>query len=145
MSSASTKYKEQFIDFSAGNTEFNDLSNIQQEGSIALYNILMKDMKSVAYLADEVGMGKTFIALGTVMLMRYLNPSLRVLYISPNRQLKEQWIEEYKRFIKNHVKLSDGHIRSFAGESAVPYADCNSLDDLIHNTTDGYCADYFVK
>lgn len=145
MINASAQYKEEFIDFSAGNTEFNDLASIQQEGSIALYNILKKDMQSMAYLADEVGMGKTFIALGTVMLMRYLNPSLRVLYIAPNRQLKDQWIEEYQRFIKNHVKLSHGHIRSFSGASAVPYADCNSLGDLIKNTTDGYFADYFVQ
>lgn len=145
MSNASTQYNEQFIDFSAGNAEFNDLASIQQEGSIALYNILNQDTDSLAYLADEVGMGKTFIALGTVMLMRYLNPSLRVLYIAPNRQLKDQWIEEYQRFIKNHVKLSHGHIRSFSGSSAVPYADCNSLNDLIQNTTDGYFADYFVQ
>jgi len=145
MINASAKYKEEFIDFSAGNDDFKDLASIQQEGSIALYNILNKDMQSMAYLADEVGMGKTFIALGTVMLMRYLNPSLRVLYISPNRQLKDQWIEEYQRFIKNHVRLSHGHIKSFSGASAVPYADCNSLGDLIKNTTDGYFADYFVQ
>jgi len=145
MINSSAKYREEFIDLSAGNDDFKDLASIQQEGSIALYNILNKDMQSIAYLADEVGMGKTFIALGTVMLMRYLNPSLRVLYIAPNRQLKDQWIEEYQRFIKNHVKLSHGHIRSFSGASAVPYADCNSLGDLIKNTTDGYFADYFVQ
>jgi len=145
MNGASNEYKKQFIDFSAGNPEFDDLASIQQEGSIALYNILNKDADSIAYLADEVGMGKTFIALGTVMLMRYLNPTLRVLYIAPNRQLKDQWIEEYQRFIKNHVKLSHGHIRSFSGDSAVPYADCKSLSDLIKKTTSGYFADYFVQ
>ena len=145
MSDTSNKYKEQFIDFSAGNPDFDDLASIQQEGSIALYNILNKDTESIAYLADEVGMGKTFIALGTVMLMRYLNPTLRVLYIAPNRQLKVQWIEEYKRFIEKHVKLSHGHIKSLSGGSAVKYADCKSLGDLIEYTTSGYFADYFVQ
>ncbi|MBT5934406.1 DEAD/DEAH box helicase family protein [Sulfurimonas sp.] len=145
MNKLSTQYKEEFIDFSAGNAEFNDLASIQQEGSIALYNILKENTESIAYLADEVGMGKTFIALGTVMLMRYLNPSLRVLYIAPNRQLKDQWIDEYRRFIKNHVKLSHGHIRSFSGSSAVPYTDCKSLAELIKNTSEGYFADYFVQ
>lgn len=139
------KYKKYFIDFSAGNPEFKQLADIQQEGSIALYNILNKETESIAYLADEVGMGKTFIALGTVMLMRYLNPSLKVLYIAPNRQLKDQWIDEHERFIKNHAKLSDGNIKTFSGESAVPYANCNSLKEVIELLSSGYYADYFVQ
>jgi len=141
----SNEYKTKFIDFSAGNSEFADLADIQQEGSVALYNILNQETDSIAYLADEVGMGKTFIALGTVMLMRYLNPTLRVLYIAPNKQLKNQWIEEYRQFIKNHINLSHGHVKSLSGESAVEYADCNSLDDLIQKTSSGYFADYFVQ
>ena len=36
----------------------------QLEGAVAIHNILEKH--SVAYLADEVGMGKTYVALGAL-------------------------------------------------------------------------------
>ena len=134
-----------FIDFKGGNDNFEDLARLQKEGAIALFNILKKDKDSIAYLADEVGMGKTFIALGTVMLMRYLNPSLRVLYVAPNKQLKDQWISEYNRFIKNYVKTSHGNIKGFDNASAVPYVNCNSLKEMIEETKKGYSADYFVQ
>ena len=49
----------------------------QLEGSVALYNIL--EQRNVAYLADEVGMGKTYVALGTLALFRHFNPAFRVL------------------------------------------------------------------
>jgi hypothetical protein len=36
----------------------------QLEGSVAIHNLL--DRYGVAYLADEVGMGKTYVALGAL-------------------------------------------------------------------------------
>jgi hypothetical protein len=44
----------------------------QLEGAVAIHNIL--DQHGVAYLADEVGMGKTYVALGALALFRHLNP-----------------------------------------------------------------------
>jgi hypothetical protein len=48
------------------------LGKQQLEGAVALHNMLAR--QGIAYLADEVGMGKTYIALGVVALMRRLNP-----------------------------------------------------------------------
>jgi hypothetical protein len=44
-------------------------ADAQLEGAVAIYNILQK--YKVAYLADEVGMGKTYVALGTFALFRH--------------------------------------------------------------------------
>ena len=65
------------IDFSAGKPELEQLAAQQLEGTVALHNRLADSR--VAYLADEVGMGKTYIALGVAALMRRFNPALRVL------------------------------------------------------------------
>ncbi|PYG97777.1 hypothetical protein CVV67_25110, partial [Arthrobacter stackebrandtii] len=47
------------IDFSGNNPELEGLAEQQMEGAVALYNKLAD--RRVAYLADEVGMGKTYI------------------------------------------------------------------------------------
>ena len=67
-------------------------------GAVALHNMIADPEVGLGYLADEVGMGKTYIALGVVALMRYFNPSLRVLYICPSRNVQEKWDKEYIGF-----------------------------------------------
>ncbi|HZI14359.1 MAG TPA: hypothetical protein VE153_28595, partial [Myxococcus sp.] len=44
----------------------------QLQGAVALHNLLEKH--KTAYLADEVGMGKTYVALGALALFRHFNP-----------------------------------------------------------------------
>ena len=44
----------------------------QLHGAVAIHNILEKH--GVAYLADEVGMGKTYVALGALALFRHFDP-----------------------------------------------------------------------
>ena len=85
------------IDFSAGKPELQLLATQQLEGSIALHNRLADSR--VAYLADEVGMGKTYIALGVVALMRRFNPALRVLYLLPKNNVRDKWVKDYIIFI----------------------------------------------
>lgn len=69
------------LDFSGGRDELKSLGEVQLRGAVALYNMINTENIGLGYLADEVGMGKTYIALGVVALMRYFNPALRVLYI----------------------------------------------------------------
>ena len=45
----------------------------QLDGAVALYNTLVDH--HVAYLADEVGMGKTYVALGVLALLRHYQPT----------------------------------------------------------------------
>jgi hypothetical protein len=79
---------EAIVDFSGKNPP-SDLWSIQLKGAVALHNMIADPDIGLGYLADEVGMGKTYIALGAVALMRYFNPALRVLYICPSRNVQE--------------------------------------------------------
>ena len=132
------------IDYSGGDASLKGLSEMQIEGAVAVQNMIVDPEIGLAYLADEVGMGKTYIALGVVAMLRYFNPMLRVLYICPSRNVQEKWDREYKSFIRNNVRVSQGRIRTRDGRPAAPYASCRNVTDLLHDAATGYYADYFI-
>ncbi|MFZ6720548.1 SNF2-related protein [Undibacterium sp. Ji49W] len=72
---------------------------LQTEGVAALCNILKK--KKVAYLADEVGLGKTMQALGVIALFKKNNPKAKILVISPREIVQQGWANEFLNFKKN--------------------------------------------
>src|SRR5262245_12727060 len=65
----------------------------QLEGAVAIHNILEKHR--VAYLADEVGMGKTYVALGALALFRHYQPDFRAVVIAPKENIQRKWMKEF--------------------------------------------------
>jgi len=133
---------EALIDFSAGIEERVQLAKQQIEGSVALYNILQK--KQLAYLADEVGMGKTYVALGTIALMRKKQPNLRVLYLLPKNNVRDKWVKDYKSFVEHNYLHDDLVVRSLDRSPAAPYVVCPTLESLIREAALGNNQDIFV-
>ena len=134
----------QLIDFSGGEEALKSLGEMQLEGAVALHNIIADPDVGMGYLADEVGMGKTYIALGVVALMRYFNPSLRVLYICPSRNVQEKWQREYLSFIKFNVNVNQFKIRTVSGQPAAPYINCRNVQELITMSASGNYTDFFI-
>ena len=133
------------LDFTGGDKALTGLGQLQLEGAVALHNMIANPKVGIGYLADEVGMGKTYVALGVVALMRYFNPSLRVLYICPSNNVQEKWYSrEYRAFCKNNVRVNQYRIRTVDGKPAAPRINCRNVRDLIHNASTGYYADFFV-
>ena len=77
----------------------------QAEGVAYLWNLL--SMNNVALLADEVGMGKTFQALGVASLLWKMKPDARVLVMAPNRDICKHWKREYAAFVRHHYREID--------------------------------------
>ena len=137
---------QKLLDFSGGDPSLNALAKLQLEGAVALQNMLVNPDVGMGYLADEVGMGKTYITLGVVALMRYFNPGYRVLYICPSRNVQEKWhARELPNFIKTNVLTRNFRIRTHQGEAGTPSITCANVDDLIHAATTGYYGDIFVR
>lgn len=132
------------IDYSGGDESLERLGEIQTEGAVALQNMLADPEVGFAYLADEVGMGKTYIALGVVAMLRYFNPMLRVLFICPSRNVQEKWDREYRSFVRTNVLVGQGRIRTRDGYPAAPYKSCRNVVELMHAATSGYYADFFI-
>ncbi|MEU5563607.1 helicase-related protein [Micromonospora musae] len=115
----------------------------QLHGAVALHNILHSHR--VAYLADEVGMGKTYVALGVVALLRHFTPDLRVLVIAPRKNIQQKWQREQGVFVKNNVRLDDLRVRMPGGLPARPLVHCRNLIELLEETAVGPDRDFFVR
>ncbi len=82
------------------------MADMQLEGVAALYNILCK--RNFAYLADEVGMGKTYQALALAALLWNEKPDARILFISPRQNLQVKWVDDYRRFFASNYRRRQG-------------------------------------
>lgn len=130
------------IDFSAGKSDLKPLAAQQLEGTVALHNRLADHR--VAYLADEVGMGKTYIALGVAALMRRFNPSLRVLYLLPKNNVRDKWVKDYKSFIEYNYVPRDLSVKGLGNQPIAPYLACSGLPELIQAVATSSNRDYFI-
>ena len=93
----------ELIDFTVpGNPETESMALMQCKGVAGLYNILSKG--PVAYLADEVGMGKTYQALALAALAWNQRPQARILFVSPRQNLQEKWVDDYGRFFASNYR-----------------------------------------
>lgn len=135
---------KELIDFSGGKPELEELGKLQSEGAVALYNRIQRT--GVAYLADEVGMGKTYMGLGVVTLMRYFQPSLRVLFILPKQNILNKWCDtDYRNFLRENFKVADYRVKNECHESIAKPTVCDNLKELIEMASTGYYGDFFIK
>jgi len=86
--------------------ETRSMADMQLKGIAALYNILCKH--GFAYLADEVGMGKTYQAMGLASLLWNEKPDARILFISPRQNLQVKWYDDYLRFFASNYRRWQG-------------------------------------
>jgi hypothetical protein len=115
----------------------------QLEGAVALHNILKT--QGVAYLADEVGMGKTYVALATLALFRHFQPDFRVMIIAPRENIQMKWMKELRNFIENNVRFSDLRVKAIDGRPARSLVSCKNLLELVHEATLDPNRDFFVR
>ncbi|WP_441286822.1 helicase-related protein [Sorangium sp. KYC3313] len=104
----------------------------QLEGAVALHDILCR--RGVAYLADEVGMGKTYVALGVLALFRHFEPTFRVLVLSPRENIQQKWMKELGNFVRHNVRFADMRVKALDGRPARALVSCSNLLDLVRET-----------
>jgi hypothetical protein len=94
----SPKQVENLLDFACGGRfgASQSMVDLQTEGVAALCNILA--LRHVAYLADEVGLGKTMQALGVAAQVLHRKPGARILVITPRESVQNGWAAEFQRF-----------------------------------------------
>lgn len=102
----------------------------QLQGSVALYNLLAEHR--CAYVADEVGMGKTYVALGAMALMQHFQPKLRVLIITPRENIQNKWMKELGNLVRHNIRYPDLSVKALDGRPAMPLVKCDRLLDLVH-------------
>ncbi|MFD2640953.1 DEAD/DEAH box helicase [Pseudomonas japonica] len=101
----------------------------QTEGVAYLWNLLTAN--KVALLADEVGMGKTFQALGVAAWLWKNKPDARVLVMAPNRHLCGHWRREFEGFVREHIRQADGRVKGTDGMPVPKVCERYKLEDLV--------------
>ena len=110
---------QELLDFTGGDTSGiigPQVAAEQLTGAVAIHNLLAH--QGVAYLADEVGMGKTYVALGALALFRHFDPSFRMLVIAPRENIQDKWIREWRNFVRHIVRVEDLRVKGIGGAPA---------------------------
>lgn len=115
----------------------------QLEGAVALHNIL--STHRVAYLADEVGMGKTYVALGAVALFRHFQPDFRLLVIAPRENIQRKWIKELTNFAAHNVRFPDLRFTAVDRRPARPVIACDNLIHFVREAAIDSSRDFFLR
>lgn len=116
--------------------ESTSMASRQAEGVAYLWNLLSRH--GVALLADEVGMGKTFQALGVAALLWKMKPDAKVLVMAPNRDICAHWRREYHAFVQFHYLPVDHCVKNGVdGGPVQSIQTCSRLDDLATAVEEG--------
>lgn len=115
----------------------------QLKGAVAIHNILERE--GVAYLADEVGMGKTYVALGAIALFRHFQPNFRVAVIAPRENIQDKWRKEWENFATHIVQVPDLRMKALHGGPARPLVKCKNLLHFVTETTGDPERDFFLR
>ena len=94
-------------------------AELQSEGVAGLWGLLQQ--KGYAYLADEVGMGKTRQAMGVIATQFLSKPDSRIVIVCASAALQDQWQKEWSAFLGNCYRLLDDRLLS---------ADATQLQEL---------------
>jgi len=81
-------------------------------------NYLLEEGNDFLYIGDEVGLGKTYIALGIASLLQVFsnNPDNYInTVLVPKENLQYKWHKEIRNFIANNYKQKDNRVKSVLG------------------------------
>jgi len=115
----------------------------QLEGTVAAFNMLARN--HCAYLADEVGMGKTYVALGVMALFRHLKPDARIVVIAPRENIQRKWIKELHNFVRLNWQVRGNRVKSIQGTPAWEPVLCDRLIDFGHEVARNADRDFFLR
>ncbi len=144
MKTVSPEFVDQLINFApTEDARKMGFADGQRDGTVALFNMLQRN--KVAYLADEVGMGKTYVALGVMSLVRYLDPHARIVVIAPRENIQRKWVKELKNFVRNNWRIVGNRVKSLQGEPAWDPVHCDTLIDFVREAMLSADRDFFLR
>lgn len=137
-------FLDELIDFATTDADRGKAFVRQQcEGTVAVFNMLARN--GCAYLADEVGMGKTYIALGVMSLLRYLDPHARIVVIAPRANIQHKWVKELGNFVRHNWRVVGNRVKSPQGEPVWEPVVCHSLVEFARQALANQDRDFFLR
>ena len=144
MRSITPAFLDELIDFAGpGADRGKAFVRQQREGTVAAFNMLARN--GCAYLADEVGMGKTYIALGVMSLLRYVDPHARIVVIAPRANIQSKWVKELGNFVRHNWRVVGNRVKSPQGEPVWEPVVCHSLVEFAGQALANQDRDFFLR
>ena len=138
------EFLDELIDFAPSGADRDKAFGRQQrEGAVAAFNMLARN--GCAYLADEVGMGKTYVALGVMSLMRYFDPHVRIVVIAPRRNIQHKWVKELHNFVSRNWRVAGNRVKTLDDGPVWTPVVCNSLIEFAHEALVNQDRDFFLR
>jgi len=97
-----------------------DIAKRQFEVIVKGFNHLNQSKNNFLYIADEVGLGKTYVALGIASLLRHFSTNkehYKDFIIVPKKNLQSKWRKEIRNFISNNYLLECNIVKTPLGTS----------------------------
>ena len=137
-------FLDELINFApSGADRDKEFGRQQREGAVAAFNMLARN--GCAYLADEVGMGKTYVALGVMSLVRYFDPHARIVVIAPRENIQRKWVKELHNFVGRNWRVAGNRVKSLRGGPVWEPVVCNSLVEFAHESLVNQDRDFFLR
>lgn len=98
-----------------------DIAERQFQVILNGFNHLIQTGNDFLYVADEVGLGKTYIAIGIASLLRYFSDhseNYQDVIIVPKQNLQYKWQKEINNFIQKNYLLKDNIVKSILNRPA---------------------------
>ena len=138
------EFLDKLIDFApSGADRDRAFGRQQREGTVAAFNMLARN--GCAYLADEVGMGKTYVALGVMSVVRYFDPHARIVVIAPRENIQLKWVKELHNFVGRNWRVVGNRVKSLQGGPVWEPVVCNSLVEFPHEALVNQDRDFFFR
>ena len=138
------EFLDQLIDFApSGEDRDKAFGSQQRDGTVAAFNMLARN--GCAYLADEVGMGKTYVALGVMSLLRYFDPHARIVVIAPRENIQRKWVKELRNFVGHNWRVVGNRVKSLQGGPVWEPVVCSSLVEFAHEALVNQDRDFFLR
>ena len=106
-------YIKSILDLKTNESIGNELAERQFQVIAKSYEYLSKSENNIIYIADEVGLGKTYIGIGIALLIRHFSKDVtnhKDLIIVPKKNLQYKWRKELNNFLKYNYKTNNDFI-----------------------------------
>lgn len=144
MKTITNELVDELIDFAPNEADkAQGFAQFQRDGTVAVFNMLAQN--GCAYLADEVGMGKTYVALGVMNLLRYFKPDARVVIIAPRENIQQKWVKELRNFVRVNWRIVGNRVKALHGGPVWEPVLCNSLLDFANEALLNQDRDFFLR
>ena len=144
MRTITPEFLDKLIDFvPSGADRDKAFGRQQREGTVAAFNMLARN--GCAYLADEVGTGKTYVALGVMSLLRYFDPHARIVVIAPRENIQRKWVKELRNFVGRNWLVVGNRVKSLQGGPVWEPVVCNSLVEFAREALVNQDRDFLLR